>query len=53
MVTSSECLLIHGPTAPTIYRELKGDLTEAILGLSRPTLPPTGIPTGIVRNSLR
>lgn len=49
MVTSSECLLIHGPTAPTIYRELNGDLTEAILGLSRPTLPPIGI----VWNSLR
>lgn len=52
MVTSSERLLIHGPTAPTISRELNGDPTEAILGLSRPTLPPTGIPTGIVWNSL-
>lgn len=43
MVTSSERLLTRGPTAPTISRELNGDPMEAILGSSRPTLPPTGI----------
>lgn len=43
MVTSSERLPTHGPIAPTIPRELNGVLTEAILGLPRPTLSSTGI----------